>query len=194
MNSASRSAAWVCVVNSLFWGCQSSALIEPTSDEKDERYIERIQHVRNVREDWTIVRIAGDTLANVTIDSLCAEELAVRFGGKRTVVSIDSIAVLIQANPPVGLSSQSMLMGLAGAIVGGIIFWNNKPDQIGQSLSSAFVYGIEFAGAMLVGVIAGFGVGYVLDRASTHPESFDLTVESPSRKRQIIGELFSQPG
>jgi hypothetical protein len=184
----------VCIFSILCMGCYSSTLVDPEGVEKDKISSERIWHVRTLREGWTIVRLSGDTLANVTIDSLCADELSVRYGSEATAIHIDSIAVLIQASPTVGLSTQSKLMGLAGAIIGGLIFWNNLPDQPDQSLSEASVYGIEFGGAMLVGAIAGLGVGYLIDRGTTHPETFDLTGESPSRKRQIIVELLSQPG
>lgn len=193
MNVTMGPVALLSIFSPLLLGCGGSAMIEPTSNERGN-YSEKIQHVRNVREDWTVVRIAGDTLANVTIDSLGADGLAVRIGGVAASIHLDSIAVLSQTNPPVGLSSQSMLTGLAGAIVGGIIFWNNKPDQAGVSVSSvAFVYGMEFAGAMLVGAIAGLGVGYLIDLASTRPETFGFTGESRLRKQQIIGELMSEP-
>lgn len=145
------------------------------------------------REGWTFVTVGGDTLPNLTIDSLRNEDVLARRGERNSVICIDSIAFLIHRAPNV-LSLRSRIMGISGAVLAGMIFINSPPEPPDELLWSGCVYGVEFGGALLAGALLGLGVGYVIDRSSTQWETYDLTIEPTERKRQFLKELFYGEG
>jgi hypothetical protein len=45
MNEPAKVVAWVCIFSTLFMGCYSSVLIDPTGDEKEKIYSKEIEYV-----------------------------------------------------------------------------------------------------------------------------------------------------
>jgi len=69
---------------------------------------------------------------------------------------------------------------------------HNIPEQPDVSVWSGVTFGVEAGATMLVGALAGVLVGYSIDLLLPHRETIDLRDESPAKKRQIVGELFSE--
>jgi hypothetical protein len=144
------------------------------------------------REGWTIITASAKTLEDALIDSLRTDSIFIQSHDEVLALPLDSIGLLIH-HPPEVLSTRSYLLGLGCAAIGVAIFLGDVPKQPQPSEWSAVIYGTEFGGAMLLGAMTGFGLGYILDHSSASAGTIDLRGESRFRKFQIIEEFISRP-
>src|SRR5258707_5924104 len=126
---------------------------------------------------WRVVRSAGDTLPNSSLNVIDDTVLAVTFDDRLLSVSIDSVELLLHHKDSHflrGAGYGTLIGGAAGAVIGAVSY--HEPEHHpGEWFYIDFGRGAVTGAGAILGAVGGFVIGGIIGATSGGSETFLFT-------------------
>jgi hypothetical protein len=148
---------------------------------------------------WSVIRLAGDTLAVRAFDQSKSDSLEVRRGLLIDRIPIDSIGMLVRMGKPAfekGATMGAVVGAISGVIFGIAAVADRHPSHINNSAIASYAGVGEGASdawtiisATFIGGGAGVLVGGLIGAAAGKSGAYDMTTKTTEEKVQLLRSL-----